>query len=120
MDKPVCEKVARPCRLCRSGLCSACHRPVRLHWDPSNTFVGCAGAFQQEPLDAGRLRRLILLRAQHARDEALRSLSETRGGWAIRIGGWLGHRRVFHSREAALAAMQDHYNNTIRALLEAR
>lgn len=105
----------------RIGLCTACGRPVRLHWGTRNTFVGCVGAIAFEPLESTRLRYIHRLRANILRSEALNSLRKTpTGKWSVcRAGLRRRRRQVFTTLKLAVAAVDTDHNTLIRALLEA-
>lgn len=83
---------------------------VRLHG-------GGRGGKRDELARRGRLFKMRLERNRLARQAALRTVAPTGDGWfTARIGGLVRGRDVaFRTREAAEAAVNDHYNRRMTA-----
>ena len=99
-----------------------CGIAVSLHFDDQNRMRGCAWAAKQiKPVDKGRLFKLKIQKNHEARQAALQSIRPTPRGWSVKIGGAVkGKTVVMPSKERAVQAVNDHYNDAMMAVIEHR
>lgn len=102
----------------RSGECSACGQPVTAHFNRTNDFMGCP---DHKPVPGAQLLAMRMRRNAVAREEALKTIRDLPNGrWMVRVGGRVkGRSIVVNTRNEAVTAVNQHYNNWAQTILRA-